>query len=230
MIKKITGASKVYTFDHTLRSTESTTKNVFKGADEGGKMKAAAPANRVHGDYTAQSAPDKFTSLAKVPAFNGTTVPEEEVKAMMKKRYMFINVWRNVDHYPVIKKPLAFCDFKSVDYDSIDELEIRYEHRIGRNYAFDITKEQYKQHKWWYFPMCKREECLMFKCYDKSQAEGNPRFVMHGAFDHPDTPADALPRSSLECRSIAVWEDEDCPEPVENMMINESGRSVKKVA
>jgi len=51
---------------------------------------------------------------------------------------------------------------------------------------------------------------------------------MHGAFDHPDTPADAKPRASLECRSIAVWENEDCPEPVENMMINEAGRSVKR--
>ena len=75
--------------------------------------------------------------------------------------------------------------------------------------------------------MCKREECLFFKCYDKSQAEGVPRFVMHGAFDHPDTPADALPRSSLECRSIAVF-DEDCVEPDEIMMINSEGRSVRK--
>jgi hypothetical protein len=141
MIKRLTGATKVYTFDHTLRDTNSVTKNVFKGSDDKGKMKAAAPANRVHGDYTAQSAPCKFESLAKVPAFNGTTVPAEEVEAMMKKRYMFINVWRNVDHYPVIKKPLAFCDFRTVDYTDIDELEIRYEHRIGRNYAFDITKE-----------------------------------------------------------------------------------------
>jgi len=36
MIKRLTGASKVYTFDHTLRCTDSNTKNVFKGADEKG--------------------------------------------------------------------------------------------------------------------------------------------------------------------------------------------------
>ena len=29
-------------------------------------MKAAAPAQRVHGDYTAQSAPCKFESMSKV--------------------------------------------------------------------------------------------------------------------------------------------------------------------
>ena len=107
-------------------------------------MKAAAPAQRVHGDYTAQSAPCKFESMSKVKSFNNTLIPEEELKEMMKKRYMFINVWRNVDHYPVIKKPLAFCEPSSVDFNDIDEYEIRYEHRIGRNYAFDSTKEQYK--------------------------------------------------------------------------------------
>ena len=47
----------------------------------------------------------------------------------------------------------------------------------------------------------------MFYVYDKK--EDGPRFVMHSAFDHPDTPADAEDRTSLECRSIAIFEDSD---------------------
>ncbi len=53
-------------------------KNVFQGAEEE-KMKAAAPAQRVHGDYTAQSAPCKFESMSKVKSFNNTLIPEEEL-------------------------------------------------------------------------------------------------------------------------------------------------------
>lgn len=54
-----------------------------------------------------------------------------------------------------------------------------------------------------------KDEALMFFVYDKK--EDGPRFVMHTAFDHPDTPENCEDRVSLECRAIACFDDSDAP-------------------
>ena len=51
------------------------------------------------------------------------------------------------------------------------------------------------------FPRMSKDECLLFKVYDK-KADG-PRFVFHTAFADPSTPAAAPPRKSLEVRTAA---------------------------
>ena len=52
----------------------------------------------------------------------------------------------------------------------------------------------------------KKDECLVFKVYDKH--EDGPRSVFHTAFDDPMCPEDAPPRESIEVRAIAFF---DCP-------------------
>lgn len=56
-----------------------------------------------------------------------------------------------------------------------------------------------------------QDEALMFYVYDK-KTQG-PRFVMHSAFEHPDTPADAADRVSIECRAIACFEEQQPETP-----------------
>ena len=58
----------------------------------------------------------------------------------------------------------------------------------------------------------KHDEVILFKCYDKQL--GGPRFVMHAAFDHPETPENAPSRTSIEVRSIACF-DEECANPLD---------------
>ena len=50
-----------------------------------------------------------------------------------------------------------------------------------------------------------KEECLMFKVYEKTQ--DGPRFTFHTAFDDPTTPIDAPDRESIEVRTIACFDD-----------------------
>ena len=69
-----------------------------------------------------------------------------------------------------------------------------------QNYSLKHSAE----HKWFYYTRQKKEECLVFKVYDK-KADG-PRFVFHTAFDDPMTPADAPPRKSIEVRAIAFYD------------------------
>jgi hypothetical protein len=54
-----------------------------------------------------------------------------------------------------------------------------------------------------------KDEALMFNVFDKK--ENYPGFVMHTGFSHPNTPEDAPDRISMECRSIAIFEDEKKP-------------------
>ena len=46
-------------------------------------------------------------------------------------------------------------------------------------------------HKWYYYSRQTKDECLVFKVYDKK--EDGPRFVFHTAFDDPHTPASSPP-------------------------------------
>jgi hypothetical protein len=109
--------------------------------------------------------------------------------------------------YPVNNKPLAVCDPATVDPASMLTYELRYPDRTGETYAMD-TKDKEK-HDWHYYPQMTKDETLMFNVFDKK--EGPLGFVMHTGFSHPNTPADALDRVSLECRSIAIFEDEKKP-------------------
>jgi hypothetical protein len=44
------------------------------------------------------------------------------------------------------------------------------------------------------------DEATLIKCYDS--AEDKARFTAHSAFEDPTAPADALPRESIELRTL----------------------------
>ena len=71
-------------------------------------------------------------------------------------------------------------------------------------------------------PLCLREACvnckvgnfylqaseaLLFKTYDSKRAPERPCGVFHTAFELPETPTEAPPRTSVEARTIALWDD-----------------------
>jgi hypothetical protein len=91
---------------------------------------------------------------------------EEEVDQIFKKRYAFINVWRTCDDSPVVRRPLALCDYKTVDYNNLPVYELRYPDRVGSIHCFDADDETNKKHEWWYFPQITKEEAIVFFCYD----------------------------------------------------------------
>lgn len=129
---------------------------------------------------------------------------KEEVDAVAAGRFAFINVWRGIDReHPVLTKPLAVADCRTVPKSDHFLYEIIFRDRIGENYSLRYSED----HAWYYYPKMEVEEALVFKVYDKY--EDGPRFVFHTAFDDPSTPPDAPPRSSIEVRAIAFF-----PEPI----------------
>ncbi len=59
-------------------------------------------------------------------------------------------------------------------------------------------------HRWFYFPEMRRNEALVFKCYD-SATDSRARFTAHTAFNDPTSPPDAAPRESIETRTLAFF-------------------------
>ena len=60
------------------------------------------------------------------------------------------------------------------------------------------------QHRWYYFPQMTPDEVVLLKIYD-SAGDGVARLTAHSAFADPTSPADALPRKSIELRSVVLF-------------------------
>jgi hypothetical protein len=180
LIKRETGASKVVVFDHTIRA-----------ADRGVERGHRAPVRSVHNDYTEKSGPQRVRDL----------LPPDEAEARLKKRFVEINVWRNIAHDPVEMSPLGFVDSESIAPRDLAVCDLVYADRTGEIYIGVYNAD----HRWYYFPRMTREEAVLIKCYD-SMKDGRARFSLHSAFDDPTSPANPRPRESIETRTFAFFD------------------------
>jgi hypothetical protein len=180
LIKRETGASKVVVFDHTIRA-----------ADRGVERGHRAPVRSVHNDYTEKSGPQRVREL----------LPADEAEARLQKRFVEINVWRNIAHDPVEMSPLGFVDSQSIAPRDLAVCDLIYADRTGEIYIGVHNAD----HRWYYFPRMTREEAVLIKCYD-SLKDGRARFSLHSAFDDPTTPKNPKPRESIETRTFAFFD------------------------
>jgi len=180
LIKRQTGASKVVVFDHTIRA-----------ADRGVERGHRAPVRSVHNDYTEKSGPQRVRDL----------LPADEAEARLKKRFVEINVWRNIAHDPVEMSPLGFVDSESIAPRDLAVCDLVYADRTGEIYIGVYNAD----HRWYYFPRITREQAVLIKCYD-SLKDGRARFSLHSAFDDPTSPKNPKPRESIETRTFAFFD------------------------
>lgn len=183
----VTGGTRAFVFDHLVRQREAdrTALSFGRRATHG---KAAAN-GRIHNDYTEDSGRRRL----------GMVLPDPGEAAAVR-RYCIVNVWRSISG-PVLDTPLAVCDARTVASRDLVTAEVRYPERTGEIYLATHSPA----HRWSYFSAMDRHEALVFKQYD-SQSGGVSRFTPHAAFDHPDAPAGAPPRQSIEARCLVVFE------------------------
>jgi hypothetical protein len=124
LIKRKTGASKVVVFDHTIRA-----------ADRGVERGHRAPVRSVHNDYTEKSGPQRVRDL----------LPPDEAEARLKKRFVEINVWRNISHDPVEMSPLGFVDSESIAPRDLAVCDLIYTDRTGEIYIGVYNAD----HRWY---------------------------------------------------------------------------------
>jgi hypothetical protein len=178
LLKGLTGADRVYIFDHTVRRR-------VPGSEDRRANAPRQPVPRVHVDHTAKSGPQRVRDLLS-----------EEAEQLLRGRVQIINLWRPI-RGPLRDTPLAVCDARTVKPEHLVPSDLIYPNRVGETYSVTFDAG----HRWFYAPDMNVEEVLLLKCYD-SQADGRARFTPHTAFADPNTPPDAAPRESIELRSL----------------------------
>jgi hypothetical protein len=177
-IAEVTGARRVFIFDHLQRRRVSGLKDRTTGGPR-------QPATRVHVDHTARSGPQRVRDLLP-----------DEAEELLKGRVQVINMWRPI-RGPLQDAPLAVCDAGTVDFADLVPSDLVYRERVGETYSVTWNPA----HEWYYVPEMKREEALLLKIAD-TKTDGRARFMPHTAFTDPTTPPDAFPRESIELRTL----------------------------
>ncbi len=139
IVAAATGASRVLVFDHTLRVADEDTRTSHKLRE---------PVHVVHNDYTDLSAPQRIRDL----------LPADEAAAALKKRYVYVNVWRSIKG-TVEEIPLGICDAQSLVDDDMILMDLKYKDRVG-----EIHRTRYSpDHRWVYFPQMQPDELILLK-------------------------------------------------------------------
>ncbi len=183
LLEELTGASRVVVFDHTVRRR-------IPGATDRAAGIPRQPVPRVHNDYTEKSGPQRVRDLLG-----------EDASALLRRRFAVINVWRPI-RGPIRDAPLAVADAQSVDHDDLVATDLIYPDRVGEIYYVKFNPS----HRWFYASAMRQDEVMLIKCFDSAD-DGRARFVPHSAFEDPTTPAGALPRESIELRTLAFYEE-----------------------
>jgi hypothetical protein len=181
LLQEVTGASRVVVFDHTIRRR-------IAGVSDRSRGFPRQPVPRVHVDYTVKSGPQRLRDVLP-----------EEAPELLKKRFAVINVWRPIKG-PIEDSPLAVSDARSVANQDLIATDLVYPNRTGEIYYVKFNPA----HDWFYAPGMRDDEVMLIKCYD-SLDDGRARFVPHSAFVDPTTPANALPRQSIELRTLVFY-------------------------
>ncbi|KAI9720783.1 MAG: hypothetical protein M1812_002622 [Candelaria pacifica] len=186
LLKDVTGASKIFIFDHTIRRPAP--------EDEGNKSAniTRGPVQRVHIDQSFAAAPNRVTH--HLP---------DEASHLLAGRFQIINVWRPIK--PIFKDPLGVADATTVsDADDLIPVKLVYPHRTGETFTVKPGKE--KPHAWYYMYGQRPDEVMLIKCFD-SKTDGRAKGVPHSAFVNPET-EDREPRESIEVRCLVFHPDD----------------------
>ena len=183
LVKQVSGAARVFLFDHTLRSGDENEREA---------RLIREPVLSAHNDYTEWSGPQRVRDLLP-----------DEADALLARRFAIIQAWRSIAH-PIVKNPLTIADARTIASEDLHISERRYPGRVGQTYRLSYNPA----HQWYYFPDMRRDEALVFKVFDSKQ-DGRARFVPHTSFDNPLAPADAAPRRSIEIRTLAFFDEDN---------------------
>lgn len=168
LLDNVPGANRIFIFDHTIRRSDPDAKR--------------APVNRAHIDQTTKSA------IARVHYHMGS-----EASTLLAGRIRLINVWRPLNG-PVVHKPLAYADSRSVPDSDIVPVEHRYPHRTGETAGVQFTEKG----RWYYWSGMGNDERILLQCYDSLDGARTP----HTAFDDPRTQEAWPGRESIEVRAL----------------------------
>lgn len=181
LVKKETGASHVFVFDHTVR--------------RGLKNSNRQPAYHVHNDYTFETGSSRAISV----------LGEKVIKRFSGKRMIQINVWRSIGGL-VEKDPLALMDATTLDNKDLVKTHIHFnDMKTGETHHGEIfALKKNKNQRWYYYPDMNETEAILIKGFDTDNQYSC--FAMHTAFALSESNELSKPRQSIETRTYAFYD------------------------
>jgi len=185
LIKRVTGASKIVIFDHTIRRRRP-------GEIDNHNPQKRQPVSRVHVDQTPTA------STGRVHRH----LPPTEAPSLLRKRFQIINLWRPISH-AAVDWPLALCDFRSVDFEK-DLVPVAHVYADREGETFGVKYNP--NHQWKYMKAMTPEEYVLIKCSDSIQDGSVAILTPHTGFQDPNTPEGTPPRESIEVRALVFYD------------------------
>jgi len=183
-IKRLTGASRVVIFDHTVRRNDPN-----HASDKQFTRKAV---DQVHVDQTPSAAARRVERH----------LPAEEVPKLLKGRYQIINLWRPIRH-EAYDRPLAVCDYRSLDVkNDLVPSTLRYPNYDGETFNVRYNPD----HRWKYWKGMTPDELILIKCADSITDGSVAVCTPHTSFEDPTKPANAKFRESIEVRTLVFYD------------------------
>ncbi|KAG1830296.1 hypothetical protein DFJ58DRAFT_824741, partial [Suillus subalutaceus] len=183
LIKRVTGATSVVIFDHTIRRR--------RPGEAGDDPQKRQPVSAVHVDQTTAS------SIARVHRH----LPPTEAPSLLRRRFQIINLWRPISH-AAVDWPLALCDFRSVDVEKdLVPVALLYADREGETFGVKYNPN----HQWKYLKAMTPEEFVLIKCFDSIEDGSVARLTPHTGFQDPNTPEGTPARESIELRALVFY-------------------------
>ena len=179
-LKQVTGASRVFIFDHLQRRRVA-------GA-QGPRARRAAPAGdpgacRPHRPLGAAAGarPDgrRGRGTAEGPGAGHQYVAADPRRAAARRAAGGVRLAHASQSGDLVPSDLVYRD------------------RVGETYSVKYNPA----HTWFYVPEMRRDEALLLKIAD-TKTDISARFMPHTSFTDPTTPADAAPRQSIELRTL----------------------------
>lgn len=176
-VKETTNASEIFISNHLIRTEDKSDFN-------------KAYARFVHCDYDVDSARSfslKHLQNRKI-----------DVAGYESAEFAWYNSWQPFDH-PVQENPLAMLDATTIQRGDIGKYVYG-----GRGTSLESSIPLHRaEHQFYYYENMTQDEVLLIKQLDTRP--GHARVSPHTSFIDPNSPADALPRRSIEVRMLAVF-------------------------
>ncbi|KAH8704215.1 hypothetical protein BGW36DRAFT_458326 [Talaromyces proteolyticus] len=123
---------------------------------------------------------------------------DEQVLLQKAKRVQIVNTWRPLVPQ-VHDRPLAFCDYRTIDPQDLVAADRVFPHRKQENYYLHQNPSQ----QFYYLSEQTPDDLLLMVQFDTS-ADGHARYCPHASFNNPHAPPTSPPRESIETRQFRV--------------------------
>ncbi|KAI1763289.1 hypothetical protein GGR53DRAFT_371714 [Hypoxylon sp. FL1150] len=187
LLKNITGASRIFIFDHKTRCGPSNWHKLGRG-----NRSSRGPLLRAHVDQ----------SYAGAELVLRRWFPDE-ADELVRKRYQIINLWRPLK--PILKDPFAVADATSISESDLVAASIVYP--ADRDETWTIKPpgaEAEGAHRWYYKYGQRPDEVLLVKCFDSDEGVAARR-APHTAFENVEE-KDKEARESIETRALVFYD------------------------